>query len=148
MWGTNQPQLFLPQRDQPSLLSARYSIRASRAVFMKYLNDMAILLVEVSDPRNTKKIGNVIVNIKRYQTVGEFGQPVVSNFQERFEIVAGNKQRLGEVTLGFEITEAAPVVDPMKIVRDIVEQPSIGFREPDSPEKPAITLPVRPKVNE
>lgn len=115
---------------------------------MKYLNDMAILLVEVSDPRNTKKIGNVIVNIKRYQTVGEFGQPVVSNFQERFEIVAGNKQRLGEVTLGFEITEAAPVVDPMKIVRDIVEQPSIGFREPDSPEKPAITLPVRPKVNE
>jgi len=93
--------MFLPSADDPRVIATKYGIRASRAVFMKYLNDMGTIVVEVYDPRNTKKLGNIFVSLKRFQTIGQFGQPIISNFQEKFDIVASGKQKLGEVTLSF-----------------------------------------------
>lgn len=37
----------------------------------------------------------MIVNIKRFQTLNSYGQPVVSEFQEKFEIYGASKVKIG-----------------------------------------------------
>ena len=81
MWGAKQHQLFLPSTQQAKVLTTRFEVRVSAVVLMKYLNDMGTLLIEAFDPRNTKRIGTVVVNLKRFQTVGNLGQPTISNFR-------------------------------------------------------------------
>lgn len=51
---------------------------------MKYLSDMETLLIEAFDKRNTKRIGTMVVNLKRFQTLNAYGQPVISEFSEKF----------------------------------------------------------------
>lgn len=112
---------------------------------MKYLNDMATLVVEAYDPRNKKKLGNIFVSLKRFQTVGESGQPTISNFREKFDIVTSGKQKLGEVTLGFQTTEVATPVNPRPTVHPIRDEPAIIEFEKD-PRKPSPSRPKYPPV--
>jgi hypothetical protein len=126
MWGSNNPQLFLQKNPGKSVATALYTIRVSRNLLMKYLNDMATIVIEVYDSRNSKKLGNIFINLKRFQTISsESKQPIVGNFRDKFDVIGKNKQKIGEVTLSFQIDDsiAQVVMTPAMIVRDIISDP-------------------------
>lgn len=110
LWGSKSPQLFTASPG--GRLTAAYTIRCSRSLLMKYLMDMETVLIEAFDRRNTKRIGTMIVNFKRFHTLDSYQQSVISEFTEKFEIFASSKQKIGEATLALEISEHLPTVIP------------------------------------
>jgi hypothetical protein len=82
LWGSKCPQLFVTTAG--GRVSATFTVRSSQNLLMKYLSDMETLLIEAFDKRNTKRIGTMVVNLKRFQTLNAYGQPVISEFSEKF----------------------------------------------------------------
>lgn len=60
-------------------------------------------MIEALDSRNTKKIGSVFVNLKRFQTLSGRQELIVANFTEKFDMISAAKDKIGEISLCFDV---------------------------------------------